>query len=89
MRRGEPISRRTQIKIAYAFRRGTLYPFVAGQGWSLPGGDTRTRYLRHVDDIGFDGIGASGVSITIEVHQHSIADNSWSALHLLDLTDSP
>ena len=194
------------MKVAYAFRRGTFYPFVAGQGWSLPGGDTRTRYLRHVKDIGFDGIelgldsfvgteanngeavefakeladagvpcvviraggglcqpnvaernrhrlekaiemagaigakivntalgtpprnrtldsgpvgaaavhgssqmateedfirtsavlhevgeqaGASGVSITIEVHQHSIADNSWSALHLLDLTDSP
>ena len=194
------------MKIAYAFRRGTFYPFVAGQGWSLPGGDTRTRYLRHVKDIGFDGIelgldsfvgteanngeavefakeladagvpcvviraggglcqpnvaernrhrlekaiemagaigaeivntalgtpprnrtldsgpvgaaaahgssqmateedfirtsavlhevgeqaGASGVSIAIEVHQHSIADNSWSALHLLDLTDSP
>lgn len=194
------------MKIAYAFRRGTFYPFVAGQGWSLPDGDTRTRYLRHVKDIGFDGIelgldsfggleadngeavelakeladadlpcvviraggglcqpnvadrnrrrlekaievagaigaeivntalstpprsrtmgstqvgmpsapgssqmateedfmrtaavlhevgelaGASGVNITIEVHQHSIADNSWSALHLLDLTDSP
>ena len=44
------------MKIAYAFRRGTFYPFVAGQGWSLPGGDTRTRYLRHVKDIGFDGI---------------------------------
>ena len=194
------------MKIAYAFRRGTFYPFVAGEGWALPGGDTRTRYLRHVKDIGFYGIelgldsfggieakngeavefakeladagvpcvviraggglcqpnvadrsrrrlekaievagaigaeivntalstpprnrtmgstqvgmssapgssqmateedfmrtaavlnevgelaGASGVSITIEVHQHSIADNSWSALHLLDLTDSP
>ena len=33
--------------------------------------------------------GAHGISITLEVHQHSIADNSWSALHLLDLTDSP
>lgn len=28
-----------------------------------------------------------GVSISIEVHQHSIADNSWSALHLLGLID--
>jgi len=30
-----------------------------------------------------------GVEISIEVHQHSIADNSWSALHLLDLIDQP
>ena len=29
-----------------------------------------------------------GANITIEVHQHSIADNSWSTLHLLELTDS-
>jgi len=28
-----------------------------------------------------------GVQISIEVHQHSIVDNSWSALHLLDLID--
>jgi sugar phosphate isomerase/epimerase len=33
--------------------------------------------------------GANGVNITIEVHQHSIADNSWSTLHLLDLANSP
>ena len=33
--------------------------------------------------------GSSGLNITIEVHQHSIADNSWSTLHLLELTDSP
>lgn len=30
-----------------------------------------------------------GVQIAIEVHQHSIVDNSWSALHLLDLVDRP
>jgi sugar phosphate isomerase/epimerase len=30
-----------------------------------------------------------GIEISIEVHQHSIADNSWSALHLLDLIDQP
>ena len=30
-----------------------------------------------------------GVDISIEVHQHSIADNSWSALHLLELIDRP
>jgi sugar phosphate isomerase/epimerase len=33
--------------------------------------------------------GDLGVDITVEVHQHSIADNSWSTLHLLELTDSP
>jgi sugar phosphate isomerase/epimerase len=30
-----------------------------------------------------------GVTISIEVHQHSLADNSWSANHLLDLVDHP
>lgn len=30
-----------------------------------------------------------GIEISIEVHQHSIVDNSWSALHLLDLIDQP
>jgi len=30
-----------------------------------------------------------GVEISIEVHQHSIVDNSWSALHLLNLIDQP
>ncbi len=29
------------------------------------------------------------VSISIEVHQNSIVDNSWSALHLLALIDAP
>ena len=33
--------------------------------------------------------GDNGIDITVEVHQHSIADNSWSTLHLLDLADSP
>jgi sugar phosphate isomerase/epimerase len=33
--------------------------------------------------------GDLGVAISIEVHQHSIVDNSWAALHLLDLVDRP
>ncbi len=33
--------------------------------------------------------GDLGIKITIEVHQQSIADNSWSTLHLLDLVDRP
>ena len=32
---------------------------------------------------------ALGVGISIEVHQNSIVDNSWSALHLLRLIDAP
>ena len=36
------------------------------------------------------GIAADlGVKISIEIHQHSIVDNSWSALHLLELIDRP
>ena len=195
------------MKIAYAFRRGTFYPFQAGAAWNIPDDPkTRTEYLGRVNDIGFDGIelgfeafggfdatektatefqsiledagtpcvairaggglsqpnvaaenraklekaveiagwtgvgivntalgtpprdatldtgpsgepsshgssalatgddfvrtanalrevgavaGDHGVNITIEVHQHSIADNSWSTLHLLELTSSP
>ena len=194
------------MKMCYAFRRGTFYPFDAKEGWQVPTGKTRAKYLRRVQEIGFDGIelgleslggveasqsqamelakelessgvpcvairaggglcqqnvadqnrkrlekavevaswigaevvntalgtpprnpqlntgptgapeahgssqmatqedyvntarvlrevgevaGSSGVNITIEVHQHSIADNSWSTLHLLELTDSP
>ncbi len=31
----------------------------------------------------------AGVELSIEVHQHSLVDNSWSALHLLELVDRP
>jgi sugar phosphate isomerase/epimerase len=31
----------------------------------------------------------AGITISIEVHQHSIVDNSWSARHLLALVDQP
>ena len=44
------------MKIAYAFRRSTFYPFIAGNAWVLPGGKTRADYLKNVRDIGFDGI---------------------------------
>lgn len=194
------------MKIAYAFRRSTFYPYIERERWALPTGETRTRYLARVRELGFDGIelgvdtvggldatesqvkalgeelkaaevpcvairaggslclpnvarrsrqrlekavqvahwlGASivntalsapgrnpalggttmgeavaqnssrfasqhdfeytarvlrevaesagelGISITIEVHQHSLADNSWATLYLLDLTGSP
>jgi sugar phosphate isomerase/epimerase len=191
------------MRIAYAYRRSNLYPYQGG-GTSLPEGEARTKFLRRVNEIGFDGLelsldalggldatrgqitelrkeleehgapcavvkgggglhhyrvaaenraklekavevaawigaetvntgaggytdprlgpdrggrvsygssaqateedfvrtatglrevgemaGANGLNITIEVHQHSIADNSSSALHILDLADSP
>lgn len=41
------------------------------------------KYLREAADLAAD----LGVEISIEMHQHSIADNSWSCLHLLDLVD--
>ncbi len=41
--------------------------------------------LREVADLAAD----VGICISIEVHQHSIADCSWAALHLLDLIDRP
>ena len=44
------------MKVAYAFRRSTFYPFDADAAWVLPNGDTRAGYLRKVNDIGFDGI---------------------------------
>ena len=43
------------------------------------------RVLHEVGELA----GAKGIAITVEVHQHSIADNSWSTLHLLDLAGSP
>ena len=41
--------------------------------------------LAEVADIAAD----VGVQLSIEVHQFSIADNSWSALHLLEMIDRP
>ena len=194
------------MRLCYAFRRATFHPFNGGLRWGIPDGEARTRYLKQVKKIGFDGIelgfdsfggleatekqskelqnvlrdaglpcvairaggglcqpsvakhnrrrlekavqiagwvgaeivnsalgspprsraddsgptgaiashgssqtateedfmrtakvlrevgelaGAVGVDITIEVHQHSIADNSWATLHLLAMTGSP
>ena len=33
--------------------------------------------------------GDLGVTLALEVHQHTILDNSWSTLHLIELADSP
>ena len=53
------------MKIAYAFRRSTYYPFEAGAAWSLPDERALPDYLGKVRDIGFDGIelGSRQVSI--------------------------
>jgi sugar phosphate isomerase/epimerase len=47
--------------------------------------ETTAKYLREAAGIAAD----LGVEISIEMHQHSIADNSWSCLHLLELVDRP
>jgi len=67
----------------------------AGMGESVSQGSSRTsreedyertaKVLREVASIAAD----LGVGISLEVHQHSIVDNSWSALHLLELVDRP
>ena len=194
------------MKIAYAFRRSTVYPYQAGYAWVLPDEPGLSNFLKKVSDVGYDGIelgyevfggheatkesvkklqkrlidggapcvairaggvlctpqesdknrdrlfktveiagwlgvdivngalsgqarnktlgpirpgkaiqpGSSqlasihdfektasilkeagkraadvGVDVTVEVHQHSIADNSWSTIKLLEMTDSP
>ncbi len=42
------------MKIAYAFRRSTFYPFIEVNDWVLTGVKTRADYLKNVRDIGFD-----------------------------------
>jgi sugar phosphate isomerase/epimerase len=67
----------------------------AGTGERLPQGSSRlaseadfevtARHLRELGQLAGD----LGVEISIEMHQHSIADNSWSCLHLLELVERP
>jgi sugar phosphate isomerase/epimerase len=47
--------------------------------------DRTAAAIREAADVAAD----VGVDISIEVHQHSIVDNSWSALRLMDLVDQP
>jgi sugar phosphate isomerase/epimerase len=47
--------------------------------------ETTARELRALADIA----AAQGVTLSVELHQHSIADNPWSCLHLLGLIDRP
>ena len=58
----------------------------AGAAWPRP-----TDFRRTADALREVGAraGGLGIDVTIEVHQQSITDNSWSTLHVLDLIDSP
>jgi sugar phosphate isomerase/epimerase len=47
--------------------------------------DTTASELRALADLA----AAHGVTFSVELHQHSIADNPWSCLHLLGLIDRP
>lgn len=70
-------------------------PGAGGVGERVSQGGSRTaseadfeitaKYLREAATVAAD----MGVEIAIEMHQHSIADNSWSCLHLLELIDRP
>ena len=50
--------------------------------------DDYARTAKALQEVG-GMAGDNGVNITIEVHQHSIADNSRATLQLLELADSP
>lgn len=70
-------------------------PGAANWGGAISQGSSRTATetdyertaaaLRQAGDFAAD----FGLDLSIEVHQHSIVDNSWSALHLLELIDRP
>ena len=58
------------MRIAYAYRRSNLYPY-RGEGTSFPEGEARSRFLRRVNEIGFDGLELSldalgGLEVTKE-----------------------
>ncbi len=47
--------------------------------------EVTAKYLREAAALAAD----FGVDLSIELHQHSLADTSWACLHLLDLIDRP
>lgn len=72
-------------------------PNAPGASWgdSVSQGSSRTAKLEDYERTasGLREVGGmaadAGAQISIEVHQHSIVDNSWSALLLLKLVDHP
>ncbi len=69
----------------------------AGSGYGERVSQNSSREASESDyRINAEGIGAAadraadlGVSISIELHQNTICDNSWSVIHLLELIDRP
>ena len=65
----------------------------SGVGEAVSQGSSRLAtaddYLRNAKAIAAvaDLAAPQGISLALEVHQQSMADNSWSALHLLELVD--
>ena len=76
---------------------GIRHPGAPGSGTGEPvsQGSSRDathddfeRTARHLREVAEEAV-RHGMIITIEMHHLSLADNSWSMLHLLDLIDSP
>jgi sugar phosphate isomerase/epimerase len=44
------------MKIGYAARRATFYPWEGGTGWEFPPPEVRGAYLRRVRALGFAGV---------------------------------
>lgn len=73
----------------YLDQPGSFVGDPVSQGASLLATeDDFERTARVLHEVG-EVAGDNGLRITLEVHQHSITDNSWSTLHMLDLADSP
>ena len=68
---------------------GAGYGETVSQGSSrLAGGDDYERTARALAAAA-DRAATHGIELSIELHQRSIADNSWSLIKLLDLIDRP
>ena len=59
------------------------------EGGSRTAGDADYELTAQHIRAGADLAADLGVALSIELHQHSIADNSWSCLRLLELIDRP
>jgi sugar phosphate isomerase/epimerase len=81
----------TTVSAGYRDRRqvGTLTGQPVSQGSSrMATAEDFERNARELVALA-DLAAEHGVTISIEVHQHSLVDNSWSALHLLSLVNRP
>jgi sugar phosphate isomerase/epimerase len=81
----------TTVSVGYRDTRqpGTLTGEPVSQGSSrMATAEDFERTARELATLG-DMAAELGVTISIEIHQHSIVDNSWSALHLHKLINKP